>query len=174
MTRAPKAADATAPDAPDDPPSAAAPDHAARLDAVERQLGELAATVADLVAAHRSHAGHLRHIDRAADAIANAARDAVEAARHAAREQRLAAARERAGERVRVRAIRPVDLWVGPRSERVKLDPANLRGDSARLLDRSAWAGIVERSDEVRAALESGAISVEALSPDEAAALEAR
>lgn len=127
---------------------------AERLERVERQLAEL-------VAAHRSHAGHLRHLDKATDAIATAAAAAVEAARDAARAERIRAA----GERVRVRAVRPVDLAIGGRST-LRLDPSNVRANVCRIFDRAAWLAIAEL-DEVRAAIDSGAIRVEDLAPGE-------
>jgi len=154
-------------------------DHAdpdgARLDAIEARLGDVERQLAELAGAHRSHAGHTRYLDRAAESIEAKARAAVQAARDAAREQREAKARAAAGDRVRVRAVRAADLWIGPTSARLRLDPANIRGDSCRLMDRAAWAAIVDRSDEVRAALDGGAlVVVEDVAPDEAAATEVR
>jgi hypothetical protein len=68
-----------------------------------------------------------------------------------------------------------VDAWAGPRSERLRLSPGNVRADACRVLDRGAWEAMLARPEsEVRSALESGDLVLEELSTDEAAALEAR
>lgn len=128
--------------APDDAPPAPAPSHAERLADLESRLAEIEALgLADLVSGHRTAISHARLLEARSEQIEAAARSAVEAARAAAREQRAASARERAGERVRVRAAQDfVDVWIGPRGERLVLDPKNTRADVCRLVDRAEWA----------------------------------
>lgn len=140
---------------------------AARLDAFEARL-------AAIESAHRSGAAHARHLDAARESVEAAARAAVERAREQAKAARSARDRELAGDRVRLRAIREVDAWIGPRGEKLRLSPGNVRANVAKIMDRGAWLAIVERSDEVRAAIDSGALVVEGVAPDEAARIEAR
>lgn len=168
-------------------PDTSTPDMSSRLDAIEAKLDalrtdlsvtqwmlerDLDATERDLVrrlddleSAHASHAGHTRHLDRRAESIEAAARAQVEKAREQARADREARARELAGDRVRVRAVREVDAWIGPRGERFRLSPGNVRANVAQIMTRAAWEAMLARSEDVRAALGSGAVLVEDLSP---------
>jgi hypothetical protein len=153
----------------------------ARQTSAAPELAQLAASVADLAArlaalesAHRSGKAHATALDKATDAIAERAAAAVQAARDAAAAERSKRAAAAAGERVRVRAVREVDAWIGPRSERLRLSPGNVRADVCRVMDRAAWAAIVGRSDEAREALDGGALVVEDVAPDEPARVEAR
>jgi hypothetical protein len=140
----------------------------ARLEAIESQLAEICA-------AHHSGRAHANALDKATNAIAERAAAAVQEARDAAAAERFAKARVAAGDRVRIRAVREVDVWIGPRSERLRLSPTNVRADVCRVLDRATWEAMLARPEsEVRQLVTDGAILAEDVMPDEAARIEAR